>query len=411
MLVLRHNASEPNKLYAYYTAPGQSSNNIAYGSVMHTAITTNSANPLTWSNNNPINTPLIFGGCYDYSSNPSSPRIDTTDSKPAKGIIYWAKFWDQDLGEKNCNALAAWPHEVIPFYLCGYTNNTDPDRKILDNTNLSFVAAQAVGDRYMYPIIHNSMSQAAPWTGWRESDSRVVCNNRIFKGLPTVYQSIILHTTVNSLSLNINDTNPDTNVKIDRTSDYFYLPAEREVVEEAPQLGTKQQEVSTQWVAPWTWLDANNITNLYEVDPQQASTLRLKTASSIAPLLYRFIGKYMNSSTRIFDINVDLLDSSNVYIYNNQPISVTSGDIWLRNGIGYVYYTNEEIAEGVYVDIVTTNGGWKKADLWGLRTYDPASGFSAESKFEIISDNGTLIPSPANSYRTIGHILFPEFSV
>ena len=66
------------------------------------------------------------GGNYTdpYAANPEIESNRDTN-RPAEGIIYWAKFWDKDLGEKNCSALSSWPHEKIPFYLSGYDSGVN----------------------------------------------------------------------------------------------------------------------------------------------------------------------------------------------------------------------------------------------------------------------------------------------
>jgi len=126
MVVLRHKASEPTTLYVYYAAPDTSNSNAPNGANLGNAVT---AKTLTWDNNSLLNAPLILGGNY-VDPSATNPTIENGQNtrKPARGVIYWGKFWNKDLGEKNCNALAAWPHEKIPFYLNGYDNNSTPNR-------------------------------------------------------------------------------------------------------------------------------------------------------------------------------------------------------------------------------------------------------------------------------------------
>ena len=407
MLVLRHKAAEPTNLYVYYTAPNVTITDVPYGSNISLATTYTT---LTWANNNTINTPLILGGNYENDSI-ASPIIENNRNanKPAKGVIYWAKFWDKDLGEKNCNALAAWPHETVPFFLSGYDSNTTPTRQILENTNLSFVAAQAIGDRYAYPR-RGDIPNTQNYVGWRESDARTICNSRIYKGMSMAYQSIILMSSVSATSVNITDNN-DSRVQVTTTGDYFYLPAEREINIDEPTHNRKNGEVQPDWPSPWPWMKAPSIRNLYGF-VSGSSTLELKSASGIEPFLYRFIGNYIKPTARIFNINVDPYNNGNTWTYNNNQISVQSGDVWINGEIAYIYYTNSEINEGMYVDIITAGGGWKKADIWHLRTYCTSVNFANENQFEKIEDNGRLIISMSNNYRrTEGRILCPEFSI
>lgn len=407
MIVLRHRASDPTRLQVFYTAPNTTVTSAPYGSNVSLS-TTNTT--LTWANNSTINTPLILGGNYEDAS-AATPAIENNrnTNKPAKGIIYWAKFWDKDLGEKNCNALAAWPHEKVPFFLSGYNNASTPSRQILDGTNLTFVAAQAIGDRYAYART-TDLPLTNDYVGWRESDARIICNSRIYKGMSTAYQSIILQTSVNSVAINTNDNHSD-NVQVVATGDYFYLPSECEVNSADPSHNSKAGEVSENWPKPWSWLKASNIRNLYGF-VTGSSTLELKTASNTDSFLYRFIGNYIKPTARIFSINTDPYNNGSTWTYDNDQISVQSGDVWINGEVAYMYYTNAEINEGVYVDIITEGGGWKKADIWHLRTYSTNVNFGKENQFEKIEDNGRLIINMGNSYRvTEGRILCPEFSI
>ena len=406
MLVLRHKASEPTILYLYYAAPNTTITDVPYGSNINDSSTIST---LTWSNNSALNAPLILGGNY-VDPSAASPEIENNrnTSKPAKGIIYWAKFWDKDLGEKNCNAMAAWTHETVPFFLSGYDNNATPSRQILDGTNLTFVAAQAIGERYAYTR-RNDLATTNGYIGWRESDARKICNGRIYKGMSVAYQSIILSTGVDSVTIN---TNNDTDIQVITTADYFYLPAECEVSSKANvSVNSKAGEVEADWPSPWPWLQVSNIHNWYGF-VSGSSTLELQTATGIQPFLYRFIGNYIKPTARIFNINVDPYNSGNTWTYDNDQISVQSGDVWISDGIAYIYYTNAEINEGIFIDVPTDGGGWKKADIWHLRTYNVGQAYAYENQFEKIEDNGNLMTSPGNRYRnTEGRILCPEFSI
>lgn len=398
MLVLRHKASEPTILYAYYMAPSLANTDAPYGSNISTTL---SNTTLTWANNNSLNMPLVLGN-----------TDSTTTNRPAKAIIYWAKFWDKDLGDKNCNALASWPHEKIPFFLSGYDNNDSPTRQILENTNLTFVAAQAVGDRYAYPL-RSQLTPVNNYFGWRDTDERKICNNRIYKGLSTAFQSIVLQSSINAVHTYTADSNGEANAALITTADYFYLPAEGEVNSETLSNGLKEQEVSAAWYSTnsaWPWMQVSNIHNWFVNNT--GTTLELATADNITPFLFRFIGNYIKPTAKIFVINRDPYNSGNTWTYNNAETAVASGDVWLNDGIAYIYYTNAEINEGIYVDIVNDGGGWKKADIWHLRTYNLGQNTAYENLLEKVEDNGNIMTTPGNSYRrTEGRILCPEFSI
>ena len=408
MIVLRHRASEPTKLHIYYAAPNLAVTDVPYGANIGL---TSSYTTLIWANNNSINTPLVLGGIYNSAQNPPVDNVQT--SRPARGIIYWAKFWDKDLGDKNCNAMAAWPHEKVPFFLSGYDNNTTPTCKILDNTNLTFVAAQAIGDRYAYPL-RTQLTSVNNYFGWRDTDERKICNNRIYKGMSMAYQSIILNSGVSAVYMNVQDSN-DSNAQLITTNDYFYLPAECEVSSDSVSNELKLLEISSTWTDDnnrWPWMKVNNINNWYINSTGNTLTLADPSERDITPFLFRFIGNYIKPTAKIFKINRDPYNNGNSWILNNNETTVQSGDVWINGTIAYIFYTNAEINEGIYVDIINDIGGWKKADIWHLRTVNLGQNNPYENLLEKIEDTGTIMTSPGNNYRrTEGRILCPEFSI
>ena len=408
VIVLRHKASEPTKLQVYY------SQSLTTDGTLNLNID-NNATELIWNNMDTLDAPLILGGNY-VDPSAASPEIENgkNTNKPAKGIIYWGKFWDKDLGAKYCRILSSWPHEKIPFYLSGYDNNESPTRQILENTNLTFIAAQSISDRYAYTY-RNELPATNGYFGWRETESRIYCNSRIYKGASTAFQSIIIQTPVDSIS--VSTTNENSIVTV-TTQDYFYLASECEVNGKSSVSNLiKLDEVSSAWPSPWPWMQtAQNIHNLYGF-ASGGNVLELKSAANIKPFLYRFIGNYIKPTARIFNINVDPYNNGNPWLFqdanlNNEQISVQSGDVWISDEVAYIYYTNAEINEGVYVDIVTGGGGWKKADLWRLRTKNIQQLYTYENLLEVVEDDGSVTTTPSNKWRvTEGHILCPEFSI
>ena len=123
MVVLRHSSANPNDLYIYSIIPDITNSYASYGADYGLSVTNTT---LTWPNASTFDTPLILGG--NYTENTTTIENSRSTRCPAKAIIYWAKYWDADLGAKNCMALASWPHETVPFYLSGYNNNTSPSR-------------------------------------------------------------------------------------------------------------------------------------------------------------------------------------------------------------------------------------------------------------------------------------------
>ena len=117
VVVLSHNASEPTQLRVSYVTPNITNSNAPYGANSGTYVTNEL---LTWNSNTTINTPLILGGNYNGAT--TIIEESSVSRRPAQGIIYWAKYWDTDLGETGCGKIASWPHETVPFFLSGFND-------------------------------------------------------------------------------------------------------------------------------------------------------------------------------------------------------------------------------------------------------------------------------------------------
>lgn len=411
VIVLRHNATEPDKLYIYYTGFIGQTYDYSVDAVPNAV--------LTWSNNTAINTPLIIGG--NYSGDTQVIEANAT-RRPAKAIVYWGKFWDTDLGATSCRNLALWPHETEYFVLTGYDNNEDENSgnstRIISGTKLSFAAVQGFGDRQI--VTPSLINTANGRVGWAFSKLREFCQNRIFKAFPITYRSIIGTYDISSNYFD-NTSSSDMHEEVAVTQDQIYLPCEREVSNR--DVGTINKAAEA--LRFWPWLSAANI-NAVTIS---SDVLVDATIANINPLLYRFINRATTTENRIF-YNTPDPTSNDTWIYKrsgeaDQIISVQSGDIWYTEDANvnsefsgspnaYIYYTNDEINEGIYVDIVTTNGGWKRAGMWELRTYYINENATAgqPARFEKINETGTLIkPGNNNAALNSTWIICPEFSI
>ena len=407
MVVLAHNADNPTQLQVFYNAPNTTNSNAPMGADYNIGISTET---LTWANAALINAPIILGG--NYSGTTTNIENSNIYRKPAQGIIYWAKYWSVDLGEKNCAMLAAWPHETIPFYLSGYNGANSPVEQIYENSQLSFVAAQGVGDKYVYSTKSGS-TDSDGYTGWKVSRMRSICNNLIYKGMPIAYQSIIRQSAVNSSGLYI--VNSAGTQTIITTNDYLFLPAEREINHNTSGQNVTYGEVQTIWVSPWHWMVLSEINNVYGLVSGTASNLEIKNITGedgYRYYRYRFSGHYIKPTARIFITTTNPATRS--WTYNSATINVQSGDVWIDSGnVAYMYFTNDDISNGEKVDAVVTNGGWKRADIWHLRSYHTTGVPQAsENLFEKVGYKGELILGPTQSVEIAeGRLLCPEFTV
>lgn len=407
VLVLRHSQANPNNLYIYTTGHN--------GDVYSTASVPTQT--LTYTSSS-INSPLLLGGTLAGSS---SDIESTSSRRPCKAVIYWAKYWDADLGAKNCRLLAQWPHETEYFALTGYDNGqgngeeegSNPKR-IIKNTQLSFAAVQGFGDRAMPTI---TMSDEP--VGWINSSIRTFCNSRLYNAFPMSYQAIIKRTAVESNTFGNNGSKEN----VAETNDYIFLPSKKEI--DPSGVGTSYQEAEA--IKFWPWLSASNVHALQVQD----DVLVDASLSTVEPLRYRFANKYIGSDTRIF-YDTAIPTSVDTWVYRHtvdgtvttDEITVRSGDVWYSSDpnannnsspAAYIYYTNAEINEGVYVDIITTNGGWKKAGMWDLRTIytqDNNAMFAGSNYSYKINETGSIIaPTNNNVGQSSTRILCPEFAV
>ena len=153
------------------------------------------------------------------------------NTAPGRGTIYWAKYWDYDIGDGECRKLAAWPHEEITFGFAKASNN---------QTNAS---ASAFSLTALESTVHGCLIQQAMQTlssyGWGLTAegagalARTICNQRIFNGLPVMLQSIIFKDRTSFLPVILSETgqswmgmeNYTLATSVSTSQDYVYLPS------------------------------------------------------------------------------------------------------------------------------------------------------------------------------------------
>ena len=367
IIVLEHSKDEPTQLIVHYISP--SANPSELGMAVNST-------PLIWAGaTTSIDTPIILGGNYDYTANPVAIESKATTRCPAKGIVYWCKYWDTDLGETNCHSLAAWPHQDVKFYLCGYNNGNvgGVNRNIISDTNLTLVAAQAIGDR-LYNIQTNSTNsqeaQALGYGGWSTyNTTRNFYNNRIYNAFPTAYRSIIKNTTLIS---NSNKAVQTGGFDIFETSNYIFPPCEKEV-SQVGTVFTNSNSKNLEALGNWSWLSPRqaSTSNIYGFISGSNTILEKKAMTNVNSYRYRFNDYPVLPTARIFSTgNVDPCSRTQWTLSGTtEKLEVAPGDIWDTGNDVYIFVSAVDIEEGAYVDIIETNGGWRSAHVWDLRTY------------------------------------------
>ena len=408
VIVLSHNSDAPNALRVSYTIPN-TSGSAPYGANFGTTLT-NTA--IEWNSNTTITTPLIIGG--NYSGTTTTIENNSTSRCPAQGIIYWAKYWDTDLGEINCSNLAAWPHETVPFLLTGYNGaSTRSTEQIYANSSLSFAAAQGIGDRVFYANGGGSLDSNGIF-GWHQSSMRAFCNNILYNGLPESYRAIISLQNVKSSKRYCGEGTQYNTYEPD-TEDYLFLGARREIDETMTiNSHVESNEVEASWSGPWAWFASPKI--IYQLWGTTSNVVEATTSASDTYYLYRFSGAYIAEDARIFRLANRPTTINNLQIRTssgNTPFVVQSGDVWVNNdGVAYIYLSENDILNGEKVDIRENNGGWRQAAEWALRTYNPTAGSANEWAFMRVTTTGSIVTQPTQgNSRNTPRLLCPEFTV
>ena len=426
MLVLAHNKAAPNELRLYYTAPDISNstpNEAGYGYGINYGTSFITETKINWETNT-ISTPIILGG--NYYNNTTNIEVNSSGRIPAKGVIYWAKFWDIDLGSNNCQELASWIHETVPFYLTGYNDNLTNNSNLIYSASyneqsfvsaLSFVAAQGLGERKLFApsnpisvtknnIIILDQADTTEPMGWKFSIHRLFCQEHLYLGLPTQYKSIIKNSLIKSTSLG-------SSVENEYSNDYLFLSAAREPSDGQLSLNKWNDEVRyPEWVNPWHWIVPANLTNVFRI--VSGRTLTKVNVENNNIYRYRFNGKYITPTTNIYQMEND--PTSVTLRYNNADVTIQSGDIWINtnNNIAFVYCTNDEIEEGANVDLISANnrGGWRSSNYWNFRTYHNNVAYRTESLFLAVTDTGVVeITNKRSANAHKGRVVCPGFTV
>lgn len=122
--------------------------------------------------------------------NPESDEYNSNYAKEAQnligayGTIYWAKYWDEDLGMGECRQLAAWPHEYMTAKIAAIDNNSTSNNTTRPSIYLSNLNTTSHGRALLSKFESSKGTQ-----GWNNSKLKEICNSRIFLGLPAELQS------------------------------------------------------------------------------------------------------------------------------------------------------------------------------------------------------------------------------
>ena len=415
MIVLRHNSTNPNQLTVYYLPPSYKNSNLDPSH--YNLQSTITSEPITWASSVAVSAPLILGGNFEGATN----NIESTNTRlNATGTIFYAKYWGDDLGNRSCLELAAWPHETVAYKISGYDNGSNTNNQLTIGSNstnkINFTPAQALGDRTIDHSLLNNLSFTGTsddlTCGWINSRIRAYMNNIIYNAFPIAYQSLIEKIPITTISQTSSGTGNMATVtgEMQQTEDFLYLPAYYEVDPSLP-LGSQYRYEANK---PWTWLDVGNIDNVFK--KESGYLVQETSINTLNYLRQYYFQKPLLSSARIFHFASNDNPYGQIFIYNDQNVSVQPGDIWYYDTMAYMYVSAEDIQKGVKIDNTKAagNGGWAPAVVTALRTFNKdIQGVRRHPyNFMKILYNGSI--STEMSYGandTNDRALLPEFSI
>lgn len=377
IVVIRHQANS-NKLYVYSgTNEAGLLNNIKSNtferSIQHSL--------------NAFSNPLYFGHYMQVSN-----QVQNTTTRPGVGArIYWAKYWNDDLGKDTCTHIASWPHETIRFTLEDYTNDNNPDSLNTTARNMLFSALQLSRyggpqyEYYDYSVYHTSNQTGTQVCWGRELDYnknslyKTIANERFFQGLPNEIQSIIEKTPGKAVFAELYRTTNGQNYyyKISNvdTIDFAFIPSYIEVG------GIDVEGVYSE--EAYRPSNSKSASNCIVYNYANGFDYSNPTTSSDYMNL-RFFGKPLKigqKSNVIYDNYTETTPVYNAITQNGREIH--SGDICIctttidNSSItnAYIYVTDEEINAGapaIKADSDTllycSTGGWIQANSWWTRS-------------------------------------------
>jgi len=330
IVVLRYNKNEKDKLYVYHT------NNASSPTMFNPSVL---VTELVRTRETNTNASLVFGamkfledGYYDYYG---------------KGTIHWCKIWYDDLGDANCQELAAWCHEPCRAHYYGAGRYRLADSSLRSNASFIFNNELAGRGYYMNPSPNTNAG------GWDASYNRAFCNGRLFNGFP-----IALRSMIKTVRVSASAGSQSTEILV--SQDKIYLAATKEANPNNTDT-TYNSEVS----AGISWF-TSNLTRV------------------------KFRGRIIKEGAQYFSTNQEpSLTSTN---------NVKPGDIWINTGNesrGYMYVTQDEIDQFGLTPAYTANigGGWVASAGWWLRS----PGVSSSTSFWFVYTYGDMSTNGASN--------------
>ena len=320
----------------------------------------------------------------------------------ARGKIYWAKYWNEDLGAGECRQLAAWPHEQMEFAVEDYDGMA---QRVLHNMpgytlpNITFAPMNL--STYVGPI-YKSISQQYPtlvngqYIGWNNSWYQKYCNSKLFYGLPIALQSIIVKTPIYThQSQRVGNGFESDGTS--QTHEYIFSPAYAEIVSIASNSSVYIDEAQK----AYDWNKDSNILVYSYNNNERFNTTATSENNRYRYMNLRFPYKAINTyeiSSNIYGARIFKNYSGSTAVYTviqNSGFTPTPGDIFIKSpeNVAYMYVSATDVQMGAPImqntntEVFACNsGGWIRAEYWFTRSaFDDNYGQSSYTPFIYIT--------------------------
>ena len=292
-------------------------------------------------------------------------QLDGTNKSNA--IIYWCKFWKDDLGDTICKQLVQWPREKLRMQ---YFNANEYNISNTENfAKASFYCKHLLDDRTI------SMNETPGYGGWKDSDIYKNLMPRLYNAFPVSWNLLIKQVNIPS---NVAMNNSESNI-ISQPS-YIYIPSVTAITP------------SGEYGDP----------KLYEENILEFVTKRVR--------ILRYQG--FLSSTFLETENPTYSDNSDPREYWSDDEEAQNGTLWAQGGINNnnypnYYYLSEYDRIKNYFEQDTSDGKILKGKWIPISTYWTRSSVTNNSNFYLKNKTAVSISYPSNTSAGI----WPCFSI
>ena len=218
VVVIRHPANS-SQLWIYSSA----------GSGNITSTTLTIPTPINVNTQALSNAEICLGNLRnDITSTNSTYTSEYNNLMGAQGTIYWARYWNEDLGAGECKQLAAWPHEHMTAKIAAI--DADKTNELLTRPSIYLTNLTATCHGYVLPTKFSASAiNVGNSEGWGSSMAKTICDDRIFSGLPIRLQSILSKPNIGYKNYSViegGDFTPTATLgSIESTSAFIYIPS------------------------------------------------------------------------------------------------------------------------------------------------------------------------------------------